>query len=97
MKLILVNNTEFDVTRVNRAINSNDPNISLDITIKTKKELEEIKRLLTPEAIATLTITRDDGDPVVFTGYELTTIRQFMDNITTNPDTVIVNFKKEVN
>lgn len=97
MKLILVNNTEFDVTRVNRAINSNDSNISLDITIKTKKELEEIKRLLTPEAIATLTITRDDGDPVVFTGYELTTIRQFMDNITTNPDTVIVNFKKEVN
>lgn len=97
MKLILVNNTEFDVTRVNRTINSNDSNISLDITIKTKKELEEIKRLLTPEAIATLTITRDDGDPVVFTGYELTTIRQFMDNITTNPDTVIVNFKKEVN
>ena len=53
--------------------------------------------MLTPEAIATLTITRDDRDPVVFTGYELTTIRQFMDNITTNPDTVIVNFKKEVN
>ena len=97
MKLILVNNTEFDVTRVNRSLNSNDSNISLDITIKTKKELEEIKGMLTPEAIATLTITRDEGEPSVFTGYELTTIRQFMDNVSPNPDTVIISFKKEVN
>ena len=92
MKIVLKNGEEMSVIRISRNIDANTDMEQFMLTFKNVS-LEEVAEKLTSETCGQITLKRDGGEDVLYSGY---TIQNITENISDEMESIMASLTKEI-